>query len=131
MAYLDSTGVSTLTTDIKAMADASYIPVQKFISLSTNWSGTGPYTQTVTISGYTITANSKVSLQPDAGVIAQLADDGVTAMYVANTNGVLTVYAIGAEPSTAMTIQCMITEITSSVSQTQNNNIPSGSGVSF
>ena len=81
------------------------------ISLSTTWSGNGPYTQTVTISGYTITENSKVDLQPDASQIAQLIADGVQALYISNNNGVLTAYAVGAEISTAMTVQCIVTEV--------------------
>lgn len=111
MAYLDSTGVTTLTSNIKALSDAAYKQTKKSISLSTTWSGSGPYTQTVTVSGYTITANSKVDLQPDASQIAQLIEDGVQALYIANNNGTLTAYAVGAETSTAMTIQCTVTEV--------------------
>ena len=86
--------------------------VKKSISLSTTWSGSGPYTQTVTISGYTVTANSKVDLQPDATAIAQLVSDGVTALFVENNNGTLTAYAIGATTTAALTVQCTITEVT-------------------
>jgi DNA/RNA endonuclease YhcR with UshA esterase domain len=111
MAYLDSTGVTTLTSNIKALSDAEYKQTKKSISLSATWSGNDPYTQTVTISGYTITANSKVDLQPDASQIAQLIEDGVQALYIANNNGTLTAYAVGAETSTAMTIQCTVTEV--------------------
>lgn len=71
-----------------------------------NWSGNGPYTQTVTISGATITANTKVDLQPDATALAQLIADGVTALYISNTSGTLTAYAIGAATTADMTVQC-------------------------
>ena len=80
------------------------------ITLSTNWTGnTSPYTQTITISG--TTANSKVDLQPDATVIAQMADDGTVALYIANDNGVLTAYAVGEKPTVELTIQATITEV--------------------
>ena len=86
-------------------------PTKKSISLSASWSGTDPYTQIVTVSGYTITANSKVDLQPDAATVNQLIADGAKALYVENNNGTLTAYAIGAAPTAAMTIQCTIAEV--------------------
>ena len=80
------------------------------ITLSTNWTGnTSPYTQTITISG--TTANSKVDLQPDVTVIAQMADDGTMALYIANNNGTLTAYAIGEKPTVGLTIQATIIEV--------------------
>lgn len=86
-------------------------PDMATIALSATWSGDGPYMQTVTASGATVTANSKVDLQPTADQIAQLIEDGVQALYIANNNGTLTAYAVGAETSTAMTVQCTVTEV--------------------
>ena len=71
----------------------------------TAWSGSGPYTQVVTITGATITANTKVDLQPDAAALQQLIDDEVTALFVDNTNGTLTVYAVGAATTADITVQ--------------------------
>ena len=79
---------------------------------SSSWSGSGPYTQTVTISGATITANTKVDLQPDATALAQLISDGVTALYIENNNGTLTAYAIGAATSANITVQATWYETT-------------------
>lgn len=80
------------------------------ITLSTNWAGdASPYTQAVTIDG--TTTNSKVDLQPDASVIAQMADDGVVAMYIANNNGTLTANAVGEKPTVALNVQATITEV--------------------
>ena len=67
--------------------------------------------QTITISGYTITSNSKVDLQPSAEVLAQLIDNGVSALYISNNNGTLTAVAVGEKPSAAMTIQATIEEV--------------------
>ena len=80
-----------------------------------SWSGTGPYTNTsMTISvplWAGLTAKSKISLQPTAAQIAQLQADGVTALTVENNNGTLTAYALGAAPTTAMTIDCTVMEV--------------------
>lgn len=81
------------------------------ISLTTTWSGGGPYTQPVTVTGATVTANSKIDLQPDATALAQLISDGVTALFITNNNGTLTATAIGAETTAALTIQCTVTEV--------------------
>jgi len=70
-----------------------------------NWSGSNPYTQTITITGATITSNTKVDLQMDATAMAQLISDGVTAMFISNTSGTLTLYAIGAATTADITIQ--------------------------
>lgn len=81
------------------------------LTLSTTWSGGGPYTQSVSITG--VTAASRVDLQPTATQLAALITDGVTALTVENNNGTLTVYALGAAPSAAMTVQYTMTEVSS------------------
>ena len=91
------------------------IPTAPYVgtfNLTTSWSGNGPYTQTVSISGGTV--NSKIDLQPNSTVLTQMTTDGVTAMYVENNNGTFTVYALGAAPSAALTIQYTRTEVTTS-----------------
>lgn len=77
--------------------------------LAWNNSGSGYYTVTPTISGATISAASKIDLQPTQAQIMQLQSDGVTALYVENNNGSLTAYAVGSAPTTAMTMQCSLT----------------------
>ena len=86
------------------------------ITLSLSWSGSGPYTQVIypSIPSWTggITENSKVDLQPTPAQIEQLISDGVEALVIENNAGTLTATAIGAAPSTAMTVQCTVTEVT-------------------
>lgn len=81
------------------------------VTLSAQWDGDGLYTQRVTVPGITLTAGSKVDLQPDMEAIGQLAGDGVCALYVENNNGTLTACAAGAAPSSALTLQCTVTEV--------------------
>jgi len=102
-------------TDVKGAIDELAIEKQESIAvgaidLSLSWSGSGPYTQTVTILGPTVTGDSIISLLPTASQLAQLITDGVTALTIENNDGVLTAYALGAAPSTAMSIECTVTE---------------------
>lgn len=83
------------------------------ITLSTSWSGLNPYTQSVTLSsGASITGNTKVDIQPDATVIAQMVEDGTQALYIENNNGTLTAYAIGGRPTASLTVQITYYETT-------------------
>ena len=81
------------------------------MSLSATWSGSGPYTQAATITGVTLTANSKVDIQLTAAQTADLIDDGVIALIPENNNGTVTVTALGAAPSSALTLQITVTEV--------------------
>ena len=99
--------INEINTALQNKADTTK---KTTVTLSTDWVGdASPYTQTVTISG--TTNNSKVDLQPDATSIAQMAEDGVVALYIANDNGTLTSYAVGEKPTVALTIQATITEV--------------------
>lgn len=82
------------------------------VTLSATWSGSSsPFTQTVTVTGVTVTASSKVDLQPTATQIETLIAAGVTSMVVENNSGTLTVYAVGSAPTDAMTMQCTVEEV--------------------
>ena len=58
-----------------------------------------------------VTAASKVDLQPTPEQLTQMITDGVTALQIANNNGTLTAYALGATPTTEMVLQCTVTEV--------------------
>ena len=78
------------------------------------WSGSDPYTQTVTITGASITSKTKVDLQADATAIAQLISDGVKALFIENNSGTLTLYAIGAATTANITVQVTYYETSTS-----------------
>lgn len=103
-------GTNVAATTIEALIE-SQAEKTGTITLTTTWTGTDPYTQTVTVSGAAITAKSKVDLQPTAAQLAQLVDDGVTAMVCENNSGTLTVTAMGEKPSVAMTMQVTVKEV--------------------
>lgn len=80
-----------------------------------SWSGSGPWTQTVTVSGMPsgggVTARSIVSLQPDATALNHMATVGCAAIFVTNNNGTLTATAIQKKPTGNLTIQCIVEEV--------------------
>ena len=101
-----------LVTSINGQVGAVTVPVPWKTSVtlaSANWSGNGPYTQSVTISG--VLSNSKVDIQPNAAAIQQMITDGCAAIYIDNNNGILTAYAIGSAPTANLTVQVTIIEV--------------------
>jgi hypothetical protein len=77
--------------------------------LASSWIGeSNPWSQVVTING--VTDNSKIDLQPTALQIVELQDNDI-ALIAENTNGVVTIYALGSKPTKDYTIQALITEV--------------------
>lgn len=95
--------------EIRDWARENLAPATGTLSLPANWSGNGPYTQTITIPD--ATAKSKIDLQPDATTLAQLSSDGVQSLWVQNDDGVLTACALGAAPTAALSVQYTRTEV--------------------
>lgn len=86
---------------------------RRTITLSTTWSGSDPYTQTITLPYMArITPNTKFDIQPDATVISQMIDDGVKALYIVNDNGTPKACAVGAAPTVSLTVQITWCETT-------------------
>ena len=77
------------------------------------WTGSDPYTQTVTIAG--ATDFSLVTLQADDDALAQLIDDGVRALWIENDDGTLTAHAIGGVNTAELTLQCTLEDTTETV----------------
>lgn len=100
-------------TELQAMTDTISGNQQRIATITLAagaWAGSNPYTQTVTISGETITANTKVDLLPSTAVANQMASGGISELFVTNSNGVLTAVALGALPSEAIAISVVLQE---------------------
>lgn len=76
-----------------------------------SWTGSGPYTQTITISGGT--ANTKVDIMFNDTVYQQMVDDQVGYLAIANNSGTFTATASGGQPSVDLSIQVECKEVTS------------------
>lgn len=79
-----------------------------------SWTGSGPYTQTITISGGT--ANTKVDIMFNDTVYQQMVDDQVGYLAIANNSGTFTATASGGQPSVDLSIQVECKEVTPSPS---------------
>ena len=85
------------------------------ITLTTSWTNSDDiYSQIVTLQDEQITSNTKIDIQLTAAQIASLYEDEVIAMTIENNNGTITCYSIGAAPSSQMTVQVILTEVSSS-----------------
>lgn len=74
-----------------------------------SWTGSGPYTQTVAISGGT--ANTKVDIMINDTVYQQMVDDQVGYLAIANNSGTFTATASGGKPSADLSIQVECKEV--------------------
>lgn len=81
------------------------------VTFSAAWSGSGPYTQTVTVSGYTATPDTRVDLIGTDAAIARMQEDSVERLCIVNDNGTLTAYAYGNAPTQSFTADAYLYEI--------------------
>lgn len=90
--------------------DGASIPKLTSITmLASAWSGNNnPYYQVVACNG--VNVNSKLDLQPTPAQIVELQDSEISLM-ATNSNGTVTVYAIGGKPTSDMTMDVLITEV--------------------
>ena len=80
------------------------------INIGSSWSGSGPWTQTVTVSGATITSNTKVDLQVDATLAASMVNNACTALFITNSSGTLTLTAVTGKPAAQNNVQVVYYE---------------------
>lgn len=74
-----------------------------------NWTGgSSPYSQAVNIN--TVTAATKIDLQPTVAQIVSLQNDDI-ALMAENANGVVKIYSFGGKPSADMAMQVLLTEV--------------------
>lgn len=92
---------------------AGVIPVLPRVSTITladsGWTGgASPYSQVVSIN--TVTADTKVELNPTVAQIVKLQNDDI-ALMAENDGGVVTIYSFGGKPSENMVMQVTLTEV--------------------
>lgn len=118
LSTIAETGVEVGTTSDALPAAAAALANEKadktkrvLITFSAaSWrSGADAFEQSVAVTGGT--ANSLIALQPTIAQIASLSGDGVSALVVDNDSGTFTAKALGAAPSTDITMQATVTEI--------------------
>ena len=74
-----------------------------------SWTGSAsPYSQVVSIN--TVTSATKIDLQPTVSQIVSLQNDDI-ALMAENVDGVVTIYSFGGKPSSDMTMQVLLTEV--------------------
>lgn len=94
---------------IKALAGVATARITTISLPAASWSGSGTiYSQAVTMTD--VTANSKIDLLPSPEQLNELllAEISLTA---ANSDGAITIFALGAAPTSDLELQAMITEV--------------------
>ncbi len=104
------TAEPTLISNLKNIAHKVISNATEISTLqltASGWSGAeSPYTQSVSIPS--ATEYSKVDIQMDYTAIDIMLDSGTAAIYISNTNGALTAYAVGEKPISDMNVQVTI-----------------------
>ena len=95
---------------IRAFAEIPKFRVKTLAIPAASWVGAdGIFSQVVTLEG--ITEYSKVDLLPSPEQLSELLSGKISLM-TANSNGAITVFAIGGAPTTDYSMQALVTEVT-------------------
>lgn len=101
---------STLEDRIEVLENKGSATISTVTLLATAWKGAAsPYYQTLTSSIFTV--NSMVDLQPTPEQLTAWQDDGL-AFTTSNDNGTVKVYVSGGLPTTDITVQIKVQEVT-------------------
>lgn len=73
-----------------------------------SWAGEGPYTQTVTVPS--VTATSQINITPSPDLLTAALDQGFSLVF-GNNGGTITAYAVGAKPTTELSVPVVIQEV--------------------
>lgn len=92
-------GATTMTTTLAIPASA--------------WNGNDPYLAEITVTGYSVTPNTRVDVACNYMTMNSLTNMGVSAIYIENNSGILTAFAIGAAPNTSISVNALLYETTS------------------
>lgn len=96
--------------NVKPQVVPNFTPIKiKNIELTPeNWDGANPYSQNVSIDG--VSALNKIDIQLTPEQLNYLQTKDISLM-AANTNGAVTIYAMGAKPEQVLNLQVTITEV--------------------
>ncbi len=80
---------------------------------ASGWTGNDPYTQNITVTGYTVTARTKADLIGDETVISAMQSCGAHTMFIINHDGMLTVKVVGGKPTVNLKVGVALVETSS------------------
>lgn len=130
--YFDNTGTGFTATNVADVLKQTASNVFSITVDNTGWTEVSGLTKTwrkqVTIPDIGSTVRKKVDLQQNSGTINLMLNGGVTNLYFANMSNVIYLYAVGAQPTFAMTLQGSFYNVYTTLSNIIGDGISVGGG---